>query len=298
MYAVVILMGRFNKKIMVLCIGVILSITLCLSQCQICAADIADTASFIMGGAMSNSSLSLPRANAKIRILHSEDGDIDISVTCNFEVMSSGTVNASLAFVYPQYWDLGSGLNNVWFNVAINDTILDHMVANYSYLVGHGYTLNSTELGGTWIESAEFALFNYQMQAAETYVIRVTTPACPMQSNNYASFSYIIASAKTFQGQTHQTVEMHVIEEKSFVDFSFYPEEYLTESSNSTGTTATWDLVIDQDTSINMVTFSATIGEYRPYRPWPIIVTEVVIAGSGLAVIILTVLVVLRYKRR
>lgn len=296
MYAVAVLMGRFNKKIMVLCIGVILSITLCLSQCQMCAADIADTASFIMGGAMSNSSLSLPRANAKIRIVHTEAGAIDISVACNFEVIASDRVNASLAFVYPQYWHLGSSLSNVWFNIAINDTILDHMVANYSYLVSHGYTLNSTELSGTWIESAEFALFSYEMQAAKTYVVRVTTPAYPMQSNNYASFSYIIASAKTFQGQTHQTVEIHVIEETPFEEFSFQPVTYLTESTNGTGTTAFWDLVINQNTDINSIDFSATIKRYTPFRPFPIQLVEFIIVGSVMFAIVLGTIAILRMK--
>lgn len=292
-------MAGFNQRIIALCIGILLSITILSSQMGECDADIADTASFLVGGTMSNSSLTMPEADAKIRIRHTLDDGIGIDVSCSFKVTPSEPVNASLAFVYPQYWHLYSGTySNVGFDIVINDTLLGYTTVNHSYLIDNGYVLNSTELGGTWIESAEFVMFHHEMQVGETYDVRLTTTAFPMISNNYASFSYIIGSAKTFQGQTHQTVEMHVVEEKEFVSFSFHPDDFLTETTNSSGTTAVWDLVINQDTTISQVGFSATIKQYRPIRPFPWDVTEVVIVGSSLLMVPAIVIVTLRMRRR
>ncbi|MHA2353340.1 MAG: hypothetical protein ACXABX_09500, partial [Candidatus Thorarchaeota archaeon] len=288
-------MAGFSQRSLVFSIGILLSITLLTSQIGVCDADIADTASFRVGGTMSNSSLEMLRADAKIRILHTQNDGIKIDVSCNFEVIPSEPVNASLAFVYPEYWHLYSGNSvNIGFDITVNDTPVEHTTVGYSYLIDSGYVLNSTDMGGTWIESAEFVMFNYEMQVGETYNIRLTTTAFPMTSNHYASFSYFIGSAKTFQGQTHQTVEMHVVEEKSFVEFSFHPDQFLTESSNSSGTTAVWDLVIDQNTNISQVGFSATINRYTPVLPLPIGITEIIIIGGSILMVIAITIVVRR----
>jgi hypothetical protein len=276
-----------------------LSITLLTFQIGVCDADIADSASFLVGGTVSNSSLSMPMADAKIRILHTQDDGIKIDVACNFKVNPSVPVNASLAFVYPQYWHLYSGDSvNVGFNLAVNNTPVEYTTVGYSNLTDQGYVLNSTEMGGGWIESAEFVMFHYEMQVDETYDISLTTTAFPMTSNNYASFSYIIGSAKTFQGQTHQTVEMHVVEEKEFHSFTFHPDDFLTESTNSSGTTAVWDLVINQDTNISQVGFSATIKQYRPIRPWPYGLPEIVVLVGILSVISVGVIVIRRSRHQ
>jgi hypothetical protein len=288
--------SRFRQRAYVLYIGILLLITSFVAQIKTSDADIADTASLVIGGTMSNGSLSMPRADARIRILYPEDGGIRINVTCDFEVIPLETVNASLAFVYPMYWHLAEGFTNIDFGIAINNSHLDYTLVNYSYLISQGYVLNSTEMGGTWIESTEFVVFGYEMQFDETYVIRVTTSAVPIVSHNYVSFDYIVASAKTFQGQTHQTVEMHVIEKKSFVDFSFYPDDFLTESTNGTGTTALWDLVINQSTNINQVGFYATIQKYVPYRPTPEIIA--LILWSSVLVVSLSVVIMVRVRKR
>ena len=276
-----------------------LAITLFIHKPLPCDADIADIAGLTVSGTMSNSSLLMPRADARIRIVHSTDNGIKVDMTCEFEVIPSETVNASLAFVYPSYWALYSGnYISIDFDITINDALLEHSIVNHTYLVSQGYILNSTELGGGWIESVEFVMFNYEMQVGNSYDIRVTTSANPMTSRHYASFSYIIGSAKTFQGQTHQTVEIHVVEEKKFYSFAFHPEEFLTESTNSSGTTAVWDLVIDQETNISQVGFSATINQYRPARPWPYDFLVIVIVAGSLSVISVSVIVVRQMKQQ
>ncbi|MHA3962143.1 MAG: hypothetical protein AM325_001280 [Candidatus Thorarchaeota archaeon SMTZ1-45] len=55
------------------------------------------------------------------------------------------------------------------------------------------------------------------------------------------------------------------MEEREFLRKSFHPNESLTITTNTTGTTTLWDFPIDSDFEINSIDFS---GEFFEYSDW------------------------------
>lgn len=252
-----------------------------------------------MGGTVSNSSgLSMSRADIKIRILNTVDDGIHINVSGQFSIISSENQTASLAFVYPSYWgSYGAGTINIGLNISVDNNPINYTLVSWMNLNSSGFQTNSSTFGGTWIESADFVLFSYPVIAEETHLIEVNIRAYPLSYGNYASFTYIIGTARTFLDETHQTVEMHIVEEREFLEMSFNPDEFLTTSTNTTGTTAIWDLIIDSESNITFVQFYAKTNEYVPFRPFPYTIAEVVGIGGSVAIIVSIVVVIILRKR-
>ncbi|MBY8996914.1 MAG: hypothetical protein KGD60_04230 [Candidatus Thorarchaeota archaeon] len=247
---------------------------------------------------MSNSSgLSMLRADVGIRLVHTEEG-MNASVVGQFSVISNVNQTAHLAFVYPEYWaNYGQSYINIEQQIFVNGISVNYTIISWENLTTYNFQTDPTEFGGTWIEGAEFVLFSYPMVADETSLIKVITEAYPMENGHYSYFSYIVGSAKTFGDITHQTVEMHIVEEKQFLEFSFYPENFMTVSTNDTGTTATWDMIIDSSCNVSVVHFRGKVSEYVRVLPVPYNVAQIVGIG-GSVVIIALILVVVFVRRR
>ncbi len=291
-------MEKVRSHLTVVCLGLLVMFLVLSYQPIPCQADIANTSNLDMGGTMSNSSgLSMPVADVGILLVYTEEG-IDASVVGQFSVISNVNQTAHLAFVYPQYWANYGGSNiNIEQQILINGIPINYTIVSWENVTSYNFQTDPENFGGGWIEGAEFVLFSYPMVADETNLIKVTTKACPIRNGHYSYFSYIVGSAKTFDYVTHQTVEMHVVEEKQFLEFSFYPENFMTTSTNDTGTTATWDLIIDSECNVSMVHFSGKITEYVRVYPFPDDVAGIIGIG-GSAMIIISVLVVVFVRRR
>ncbi|MFW9891936.1 MAG: hypothetical protein ACFFFO_07020 [Candidatus Thorarchaeota archaeon] len=235
----------------------------------------------------------MPKAQAHIRM----SSGVAVDVSCVFEVISNETLNASLAFVYPEYWHgYGGGYIEINFTIHINSTLVNHKILTWENLTSQGFITEPGNFGGTWIESADFVQFVYEMQANATYLIRVQTQAFPLSSINYGHFSYIIGSARTFTGVTHQTVEIFVENEIGFESFSFYQAQHLVESSNASGSVANWDFVIDDTLNFSTVGTSFTFNEYRglkPPFPDPYQILTVVLS----AVVLISLVLILVWRR-
>jgi hypothetical protein len=264
-------------------------------QPTLCQADIADWVNLDISGTMANnSSISMPNADAKIRMRETAQG-IAVNVSCRFEITSSETMNTSLAFVYPKYWrGYGGAEVTINFTIHVNSSRVNHTVITWEELTSQGFRTDPEKFGGTWIESADFVLFNLEMQADATYLISVETWAYPLETNHYGSFDYIVGSATTFAGETHQTVEILVEEEIQFQDTSFFPDEYLVESTNESGSIANWDFIIDDMTNISSVGVQFTVSEYNPL-PYPR-PTQIVILSIGV-VVVFAFTIALMYRR-
>ncbi len=247
------------------------------------SADIANMYSLEVGGTMTNSSnLIMPEVDTHIRIVRAR---FSITVTSNFYIVSNQTVNASLAFVYPEAWSSFYPANQPNFTIRADNLKINYTVETYENLTANGFNFQNSDLGGDWCTRAEYVCFNLEMIENQTYLINIRTIAHPLV-DNYGGFSYIIGSARTFAGETHQTIEMLVIEEEPFVNFGFSPDYYLTESSNETGTIAFWDIIINESLNFSAVVFNFTIKEYHGNPP-PIPFPWAIYAGLGIVVVIL-----------
>ncbi len=260
----------FQKIVTVTLLAIILSCTIISGFVQHTSADIADTVQLTVSGTMTNSSnLVMPDANAHIKMVRAASGTVTVNVSCIFQVVSNQTMKASLAFVYPEAWRGYGGAPEIQFTIQVNHTEMNHTLLTWENVTAEGFIVDPEKFGGTWVEHSDFVLFSYEMIANLTYEVKVKTDAFPVETLHSGYFSYIVGSATTFLGQTHQTVEILLVEEEPFLGYSFFPEDFLVESSNETGTVATWDFIIDDSTNITSVGISFSNGVYSGNIPPP-----------------------------
>jgi len=257
-----------RKVVTISLLIILLSFAMISGNVQPATADIADTVYLRTGGTISNSSsISMPEADAHIKIVRNTSGSVTVNVSCDFQVVSTKTTNASLAFVYPEAWRVMSGQPEVDFAIHVNHMMVNQTVMTYENLTSEGFVTDPEQFENTWLEHAEFVLFTFEMIADQSYNVNVRTNAYPLNTAYYGSFTYIVASASTFLGETHQTVEIFVVEEEPFLSYTFIPEDYLVETSNESGTIATWDFIIDESSNITQVQMSYVENEYHGIRP-------------------------------
>ncbi|MFX1484176.1 MAG: hypothetical protein ACFFCP_13430 [Promethearchaeota archaeon] len=285
----------FRKVSTIFALSIILSFGIISISVQQSHADIADWASLDISGTMTNSSkISMPNAQAQIRM----SSGVTVDVSCLFEVTSNETLNASLAFVYPKCWQGFGGEDiNINFTINVNNTLLNYTILTWENLTSQGYIVNPDDFGGTWIEFADFVRFTFKMQANATYLVSVETRASPLMSYNYGHFSYIVGSATTFSGETHQTVEMFVDDDVGFESFTFSPNQHLIESTNESGKMAVWDFVIDDALNFSSVGIDFTFNEYRRWKPPDPIPTVAAVLAASVLILLVSILVYKRYAR-
>lgn len=282
----------FRKTLAIFTLSIILSFGIISISVQQSNADIADWASLDISGTVTNSSkISMPNAQVHIRM----SSGVTVDVSCLFEVTSNETLNASLAFVYPKCWQGYGGEDiNINFTINVNNTLLNYTILTWENLTSQGYIVNPDDFGGTWIEFADFIRFTFEIQANVTYLVDVETKASPLMSYNYGHFTYIVGSAMTFSGVTHQTVELFVDDDVGFESFTFSPNQHLIVSNNDSGSLATWDFIVDDTLNFSSVGIAFTFNEYHHSRP----PDPSQIAAAVLAVAVLILLVsILVYKK-
>jgi len=160
--------------------------------------------------------------------------------------------------------------------------------------VDNGFTTELVDALGTWLEEAQYAVFNIELQANSTSIVSVTSSTSQGWSYvNWVGYNYVVASARTFEGDTHEVVHMQLIEESPFLNVSFWPNSCLTLTKEGTQTDAIWDFNVSefQDDTVSM---RATVQEYHGSGQ-PINLDWLFLS---IEIIAITAIVVILYRKR
>jgi hypothetical protein len=115
---------------------------------------------------------------------------------------------------------------------------------------------------GTWFEHAVFAVFDVILDGQNSMEIGVSRQLKYGYLGNEFQFEYIVASARSFNGSTHQIVKIAVDDEPDFLSITFSPEAYLAEWTSGGTRSARWDFTV-QKTTIDSVSVSSGVSEYH-----------------------------------
>ncbi|MHA1136270.1 MAG: hypothetical protein ACTSSE_07270 [Candidatus Thorarchaeota archaeon] len=285
-----------RKLVTITLVAILLSLTIISGSVHQSSADIMDSVYVTVSGTITNSSnLIMPEAEANIKMIRDVSGTVTVNVSCSFLVVSNQTMNASLAFVYPKAWRVYGGPPGIQFTIHINHTEVNHTLVSWENVTSEGFIADPEVFGGTWVENADFVLFSSEMIANHTYEVKVKTNVYPLITAHSGGFSYIVGSATTFLGQTHQKVEILLVEEEPFDGYVFFPDQHLVESSNESGTVASWDFIIDNSTNIDIVGIAFSNGEYRGNPPPPPIPDPILL--NLVAIVVVVVVIGVLYRR-
>lgn len=230
---------------------------------DITEADIYVTSSSREGIVVHNGTgISMPDADVSINITKAAFPEIAITLHGFFTIVSNHTQNVTLAFAYPQAWSIGTS------DVSDNYTIiLEGVEVSYQTMMweelGFEDMEDEIDFSGTWVLDASFAVFNASFQGGEPVHISIKTHHSLNDIVHEYSFDYIVGSARSFDGQTHQIVHMQLNETEPFLSVDFIPQEYLTLWTDADSLShALWDFVV-QETEINHVTMCGVAAKYH-----------------------------------
>lgn len=231
--------------------------------------------------------IDMPYASVRINITRASTA-IVVLLDSEFHVATNTTQNTTLAFVYPTAWGddalfcnppstWGDGITNesYFMHIYSNGTLLNYTVLHYNSSIQGGFTEDFiNDLPN--LQYIDFALFDIELTANTTLVLSTVSGSIFSTSMDRFSYEYIVGSARTFEGNTIEQVQMHVVEEVPFLSKSFGPNESLTITENGIETDATWNLNMTEF-SLNKVVFGADVYTYVDWRPTLVWVAIIVV---------------------
>ncbi|MBN2228592.1 MAG: hypothetical protein JW779_03290 [Candidatus Thorarchaeota archaeon] len=256
-----------------------------LSHAPAVSADMIIMTSLYEGSSIHNGThVYMPEANVSIFIKN--QGSIFTNLQAEFQLVTNTTQNVTLGFVLPRISSYTvNGPSNL--TISANSTERYYTVMQWDDLVSsQGFSTECIDIYGTWLEQAEFAIFNLEMEADHTVVLTVVsdTEITPEYAHVF-EYSYTIASARTFENDTHEVVHIEVLENEPFLNVTFSPQNYLTLSKEDIRSNARWEFDVS-DFSTDTVSMWATIREYQPWGLGPRNLSWLIFPAVGIVVII------------
>ena len=242
------------------------SIPLILLPVSFVKGDIYAITTTIEGISLHNSTeLFLPVADVSINITKGEN--ITVDFYSSFVIESNITQTVTLAFVYPQTWEMYpweiARMEN--FTILVNQLQIDYTLLEWDDL-GFADQEEAVTMTGTWVLDAFFAKFEVDISNSTPTNIEVTHKEIHMFLGHEFEFGYIFGSARSFSGSTHQTIIMRVTEDVPFLDLTFEPNWQLTTWVEETTTYALWDFIA-QDTDYDLIQMNGVVSEYFASPP-------------------------------
>lgn len=225
-----------------------------------CVADVATWTDVRANGTFHNGTfLMMPEANVEINITRNEFGCF-VNITCLFTIRTNVTQNSTLAFVFPE-----ERFYSIWSDmlISLNGTLANYTVLDWEEL---GWDLDNitSEYYQDWYTDSCYAVFGTTIQANTTILVGVTAWGEIEEYANYCHLDYIVGSARTFFGDTHQRITVNIIEYVPFLGRQFYPESHLTICTDDLVITATWDFQISEFES-DAVSITLQSSEHTPW---------------------------------
>ena len=235
-----------------------------------------------------DNNMSMPEALVNITIEPSQGEGTTVSYNI--------TIKAVYTFLSPndQLATIGLACPNTWFNSSYeaqifqNESVLPNILLHYNELVSENDTYPSN-----W-EYLDFITFNCTLEAGKTTDILVLLDLGSRAFENAFWFDYFVATARSWNGTTHEMIIMNMKNPTILEGCSFTPNASLTVSDNPPWRTATWDLNMDVFED-DFVGFRAT----HKQSVWPEITQEDLTLGAVIVTVSIgiVVLIVIVLKR-
>ncbi|MFW9768252.1 MAG: hypothetical protein ACFFF9_16465 [Candidatus Thorarchaeota archaeon] len=243
--------------------------------------------------------ISMPYAEVNASIHLSGAWYYNISVSCEFYILSLVTQNLTTAFVYPSVWSIWTEEPSVWtyeVTILVNQSLVNHTILSYDEYRTR-YDANQTD----WekVDDCDFATFNFTIDSGEPLFIDVLVEFTTYSPGHVFQFDYIVDTARGWQGDSHEIVNIDFSREidTEIVKYWYSPNESLVFSGSNYTADLTWDFHISSFTH-DRVVFWVQQQEYPEYThvippiPYPVIVPFL------LATTLVLIVVVLRIKGR
>lgn len=222
----------------------------------------------IGSGLCLGTNVSMPEAYVDIDIV----GDIvaeygfryTINVSCQFLLQTVTGQNFTTAFVYPSEWGLFSQPEATFksFRIGLNGSEIDFSVIEWVELMDT-YDINASEW--QWLDNNQFALFSLEMPPNSTCVVNVEADITLHSSAHDFAFAYCIGSARSWDGNTHQVIQMDFKNHMNLLEHGFLPENYEVRTVENETEAIRWDFLISE-LDDNYVTFWAAQHEIFTYE--------------------------------
>jgi hypothetical protein len=240
--------------------------------------------SYMTEGAAVHNGTHVCMPEASVRVNIKANGSIYTDLQADFSLLTNTTQNVTLGFVVPEVSAYSGGMSSN-LTISMNNGEINYSILEWNDLgVAQGFSTELIDELGTWLTQVKYAVFSLEMQANLTANLIVASSQ--VYSSSYINefvYSYVIASARTFEGNTHEIVHMNLVETVPFLNVSFLPDSYLTLTKNGMQSDAIWDLNVSEfgDNSVQMF---AVIREYQG-GPRPVNHIEILFAAAVIVVI-------------
>jgi hypothetical protein len=227
-----------------------------------------------------DSNMSMPEALVNMTIAPIPQGGTSVSYNI--------TMNAVYTFLTPtnQNATIGLACPNNWFDrgyearIFDNGSLIPHIFLHYNELVGENDTY---PVGYQYLD---YVTFNCTLEAGNPTDIIVQLDLGTLTHQNGLSFHYWVASARTWNGTTHETIIMNLKNPSLLRSCYFSPNVSLTVVSKPSWRIATWNL--DMDVFEDDVVGFSTM-HYQPF--WPEIDPNILLIGGITASIVIAIVV-------
>ncbi len=250
----------------------LLSLTIASIKIPRCDANMGNVAMMLEGSTFHNGTdISMPYADVSINITRIADY-ATVNMTAVFTIYTNVTQNATLAFVYPSFSKIGivfmstdesgnpiSFQTNGTMQIAANGTIMNYTIVFWDDFIESGFTDDFLYHAPFVHPFADFAVFDLELMANTTLIFTVVSDSVHILTNtDLFQYYYIVGSARTFIGDTHEKIHLRIIEHAAFLETEFHPDETLTVSQDGILTEAIWEFNISQFTE-DVIVFNGRI---------------------------------------
>jgi len=192
--------------------------------------------------------VTMPSAEVNISILASESWRYDINVSCSFMISSAVAQNLTTAFVYPTAWSMEftgeeDEIDLDMFEISVNQSASDYAVLSYEQFV-YRFSLDTSEW--RFLYHCTFALFNLTARNNTNYCIDVETSFTIISTAFDFTLEYIVGTARSWDGNTHEIVRMNIRNEAEILGYRFFPDINLVSEGDNESGQAIWEFDINE----------------------------------------------------
>ena len=232
--------------------------------------------------------VTMPSAEVNISILVSESWRYDVNVSCSFMISNAVAQNLTTAFVYPTAWSMEftgeeDEIDLDRFEISVNQSATDYAVLSYEQFVDR-FSLDASEW--TFLYHCAFALVNLTARNNTNYCIDVETSFTIISTAFDFTLEYIVGTARSWDGNTHEIVRMNIRNEAEILGYRFFPDINLASEGDNESGQAIWEFDINEF-EYNRVSLFVNQKKHPDYHR--VVPLPPFIFLSGLAVIVVLV---------
>jgi hypothetical protein len=133
--------------------------------------------------------------------------------------------------------------------IMANDTIMNYTVVFWDDFIESGFVDDFLHDAPFVYPFADFAVFDIELIANTTLVFTIVSDSIYILTDtDLFQYFYIVGSARTFVGDTHERIHLRIIEHATFLEKEFHPNETLTVSQDGVLSEAIWEFNMSQFT--------------------------------------------------